>query len=141
MLAFSFSDHDTARWNLSPAEVQKRRALFWELFITDCWQVHRLQSIFDPPLTWHSHRVSQPADSPCSPCPSWTANYQATRIRPFQMTGHPFLAVRFHFSANSLMPTSISSSPCLEGSFWLRMRLSGSARGSYIPRSEVLCDS
>jgi hypothetical protein len=25
----------------TPAKVQKRRALFWELFITDCWQVHR----------------------------------------------------------------------------------------------------
>ncbi|THH32859.1 hypothetical protein EUX98_g1327 [Antrodiella citrinella] len=29
---------DCARWKLSPQEVQKRRALFWELFITDCWQ-------------------------------------------------------------------------------------------------------
>ncbi|KAI0032055.1 fungal-specific transcription factor domain-containing protein, partial [Vararia minispora EC-137] len=29
---------DCARWKLSPAEVQKRRSLFWELFITDCWQ-------------------------------------------------------------------------------------------------------
>ncbi|KDR77286.1 hypothetical protein GALMADRAFT_96046 [Galerina marginata CBS 339.88] len=29
---------DCARWKLTPAEVQKRRALFWELFITDCWQ-------------------------------------------------------------------------------------------------------
>ncbi|TFK67651.1 hypothetical protein BDN72DRAFT_90025 [Pluteus cervinus] len=29
---------DCARWGLPPAEVQKRRALFWELFITDCWQ-------------------------------------------------------------------------------------------------------
>jgi len=33
-------DRDCARWNLTPAEVQKRRALFWELFITDGWQVH-----------------------------------------------------------------------------------------------------
>ena len=32
-------DRDCARWNLSPSETQKRRALFWELFITDCWQV------------------------------------------------------------------------------------------------------
>ncbi|TFY73407.1 hypothetical protein EWM64_g10605, partial [Hericium alpestre] len=31
-------DRDCARWKLPPAEVQKRRALFWELFITDCWQ-------------------------------------------------------------------------------------------------------
>ncbi len=32
-------DRDCARWKLPPGEVQKRRALFWELFITDCWQV------------------------------------------------------------------------------------------------------
>ncbi|KAH9944904.1 fungal-specific transcription factor domain-containing protein [Amylocystis lapponica] len=38
-LAQSIGLHrDCARWKLSPAEVQKRRALFWELFITDCWQ-------------------------------------------------------------------------------------------------------
>ncbi|KAI6096181.1 fungal-specific transcription factor domain-containing protein [Pisolithus croceorrhizus] len=29
---------DCARWRLPPSEVQKRRALFWELYITDCWQ-------------------------------------------------------------------------------------------------------
>ncbi|KAG9313765.1 hypothetical protein JVU11DRAFT_6124 [Chiua virens] len=32
------ADRDCARWQLSPSEVQKRRALFWELFITDGWQ-------------------------------------------------------------------------------------------------------
>ncbi|KAJ2915729.1 hypothetical protein MD484_g4662, partial [Candolleomyces efflorescens] len=38
-LAQSIGLHrDCARWKLSPGEVQKRRALFWELFITDCWQ-------------------------------------------------------------------------------------------------------
>ncbi|EKM78436.1 hypothetical protein AGABI1DRAFT_121521 [Agaricus bisporus var. burnettii JB137-S8] len=38
-LAQSIGLHrDCARWKLSPAEVQKRRALFWELFITDGWQ-------------------------------------------------------------------------------------------------------
>ncbi|KIJ16385.1 hypothetical protein PAXINDRAFT_75585 [Paxillus involutus ATCC 200175] len=31
-------DRDCARWQLSSSEVQKRRALFWELFITDGWQ-------------------------------------------------------------------------------------------------------
>ncbi|KAJ3761423.1 hypothetical protein EV360DRAFT_37822, partial [Lentinula raphanica] len=31
-------NRDCARWKLPPSEVQKRRALFWELFITDCWQ-------------------------------------------------------------------------------------------------------
>ncbi|TDL27742.1 hypothetical protein BD410DRAFT_327726 [Rickenella mellea] len=29
---------DSARWKLEPKEVQKRRSLFWELFITDSWQ-------------------------------------------------------------------------------------------------------
>ncbi|KZV64982.1 hypothetical protein PENSPDRAFT_656130, partial [Peniophora sp. CONT] len=29
---------DSARWKLAPHEVQKRRSLFWEIFITDCWQ-------------------------------------------------------------------------------------------------------
>jgi len=37
-------DRDCARWKLPPAEVQKRRALFWELFITDCWQVSSTSS-------------------------------------------------------------------------------------------------
>ncbi|KAI0658141.1 fungal-specific transcription factor domain-containing protein [Cubamyces menziesii] len=38
-LAQSIGLHrDSARWKLSASEVQKRRALFWELFITDCWQ-------------------------------------------------------------------------------------------------------
>ncbi|KAG1721461.1 hypothetical protein EDB19DRAFT_1898323 [Suillus lakei] len=31
-------NRDCARWQLPPQEVQKRRALFWELFITDGWQ-------------------------------------------------------------------------------------------------------
>ncbi|OBZ76843.1 putative transcriptional regulatory protein C1F7.11c [Grifola frondosa] len=38
-LAQSIGLHrDCARFQLSTAEVQKRRGLFWELFITDCWQ-------------------------------------------------------------------------------------------------------
>ncbi|KAI0783269.1 fungal-specific transcription factor domain-containing protein [Abortiporus biennis] len=38
-LAQSIGLHrDCSRWKLSPYEVQKRRALFWEIFITDCWQ-------------------------------------------------------------------------------------------------------
>ncbi|KAK7042315.1 fungal-trans domain-containing protein [Favolaschia claudopus] len=38
-LAQSIGLHrDCARWGLKAPEVQKRRALFWELFITDCWQ-------------------------------------------------------------------------------------------------------
>ena len=37
-------DRDSSRWRLEPREVQKRRALFWELFITDSWQVCTLLS-------------------------------------------------------------------------------------------------
>ncbi len=38
------SDRDCSRFKLSTAETQKRRALFWELFITDCWQVRQAQA-------------------------------------------------------------------------------------------------
>ncbi|KIJ63588.1 hypothetical protein HYDPIDRAFT_175933 [Hydnomerulius pinastri MD-312] len=31
-------NRDCARWQLPSSEIQKRRALFWELFITDGWQ-------------------------------------------------------------------------------------------------------
>lgn len=41
-MLYYFVDRDCARWKLPPAEVQKRRALFWELFITDCWQVRHV---------------------------------------------------------------------------------------------------
>jgi len=36
----SLLDRDCARWQLPTQEVQKRRVLFWELFITDGWQVN-----------------------------------------------------------------------------------------------------
>ncbi|KLO11085.1 hypothetical protein SCHPADRAFT_921876 [Schizopora paradoxa] len=31
-------DRDSARWGLIPREVQRRRALFWDLFLADSWQ-------------------------------------------------------------------------------------------------------
>ncbi|KAL4076862.1 fungal-specific transcription factor domain-containing protein [Scleroderma yunnanense] len=37
-LAQSIVDRDCARWHLPSFEVQKRRALFWELFMLDCLQ-------------------------------------------------------------------------------------------------------
>ncbi|KAF8638366.1 hypothetical protein AX16_010513 [Volvariella volvacea WC 439] len=38
-LAQSLGLHrDSARWKLPPAEVQKRRSLFWELYVMDGWQ-------------------------------------------------------------------------------------------------------
>jgi len=32
-------DRDSAHWGLSPKMTQRRRILFWELFISDVWQV------------------------------------------------------------------------------------------------------
>ncbi|KAI5123792.1 hypothetical protein M0805_009087 [Coniferiporia weirii] len=31
-------DRDSARWGLNPMEVQRRRAVFWDLYVADCWQ-------------------------------------------------------------------------------------------------------
>jgi len=51
------ADRDSARWKLSNVEVQKRRAFFWELFITDCWMVRcfgcpvESSLIISPPLS------------------------------------------------------------------------------------------
>ena len=45
------TDRDCARFKLSTAETQKRRALFWELFITDCWQVSLTSSILHRVIT------------------------------------------------------------------------------------------
>ncbi|KAF9463262.1 fungal-specific transcription factor domain-containing protein [Collybia nuda] len=75
---------DCARWNLTPAEVQKRRALFWELFITDCWQslaTGRLATFslpfvdcelpFDPDQTMTDDGTVQPS------FPYWKARFGA----------------------------------------------------------------
>ncbi|KAI0761390.1 fungal-specific transcription factor domain-containing protein [Trametes elegans] len=73
---------DSARWKLSSAEVQKRRALFWELFITDCWQAlatgrlptFALQFVdaelpADPDETLSDDGIPQPS------FPSWKARW------------------------------------------------------------------
>ncbi|RDB28185.1 putative transcriptional regulatory protein C1F7.11c [Hypsizygus marmoreus] len=75
---------DCARWKLTPAEVQKRRALFWELFITDCWQslaTGRLATFslpfvdcelpFDPDQTMSDDGTIQPS------FPFWKARFGA----------------------------------------------------------------
>ncbi|OCH83843.1 hypothetical protein OBBRIDRAFT_892109 [Obba rivulosa] len=51
---------DPARFNLQPAEVQKRRALFWEIFITDCWQALATGRI--PSFALHFVDAEYPAD-------------------------------------------------------------------------------
>ncbi|KAJ2927653.1 hypothetical protein H1R20_g9438, partial [Candolleomyces eurysporus] len=84
-LAQSIGLHrDCARWKLSPGEVQKRRALFWELFITDCWQslaTGRLATFslpfvdcelpFDPDQTISNDGTTQPS------FPYWKARFGA----------------------------------------------------------------
>jgi hypothetical protein len=46
------SDRDSARWGLSPKMVQRRRILFWDLFVADVWQVRILvcQKLISHPL-------------------------------------------------------------------------------------------
>ncbi|RXW22701.1 hypothetical protein EST38_g3131 [Candolleomyces aberdarensis] len=75
---------DCARWKLSPGEVQKRRALFWELFVTDCWQslatgheaTFSLPFVdcelpFDPDQTTSNDGTTQPS------FPYWKARFGA----------------------------------------------------------------
>lgn len=34
-------DRDTGRWKLDPSETQRRREVFWELYVQDSWQVSK----------------------------------------------------------------------------------------------------
>ena len=58
---FFFGRRGCTSWKSTPAEVQRRRALFWELSVTDCWQVcyslHRFSNL---------HGGSNPIFSPHS---------------------------------------------------------------------------
>jgi len=38
-------DRDTGRWKLDPSETQRRREVFWELYVQDSWQVSKLLSV------------------------------------------------------------------------------------------------
>jgi hypothetical protein len=88
----SHSDRDCARWKLTPAEVQKRRALFWELFITDCWQVGLLLS-FSLNVIERISRASQLVDSQPFHCLSSTANCPPILTIPSQKMVLSSLAV------------------------------------------------
>jgi hypothetical protein len=39
MYPFLSADRDTGRWKLDPSETQRRREIFWELYVYDSWQV------------------------------------------------------------------------------------------------------
>lgn len=41
----SLSERDSAGWNLSPDEVQRRRVIFWELFVHDAWSASRTNTV------------------------------------------------------------------------------------------------
>ncbi|KAA1472018.1 hypothetical protein DENSPDRAFT_777696, partial [Dentipellis sp. KUC8613] len=73
---------DCARWKLTPSEVEKRRALFWELFITDCWQslaTGRLATFSLPFVDCELPQDTEPtmaADgTPQSSFPHWKARF------------------------------------------------------------------
>ncbi|KAJ7481737.1 hypothetical protein FB451DRAFT_1030751, partial [Mycena latifolia] len=75
---------DCARWGLKPAEVQKRRALFWELFITDCWQALATGRLPTFSLPFVDCELPQDVDqtmaedgTPQSSFPYWKARFGA----------------------------------------------------------------
>jgi hypothetical protein len=47
-------DRDSARWGLSETMVQRRRILFWDLFVADVWQVCTFASLSSRRNTDHS---------------------------------------------------------------------------------------
>lgn len=93
------ADRDCARWKLTTAEVQKRRALFWELFITDCWQVKFSIFISQLQLLSLFFRALQLVDSPHFRFPSSTANYLQILTRRSQKMVLFSLAVSTHAPA------------------------------------------
>lgn len=82
-LAQSIGLHkDSARWKLPPHEVQKRRALFWELFITDGWQslsTGRLATFslpfVDCELPQDKHQTFDAEGKPQPSFPYWKARF------------------------------------------------------------------
>jgi hypothetical protein len=79
------ADRDCARWNLAPSETQKRRALFWELLITDCWQVGGfLVKDFFEVIFLPRSRVLQQAGYPPFRSPLSTVNFRKTSNKPWQ---------------------------------------------------------
>lgn len=47
----SFSERDSANWNLSSDEVQRRRVIFWEMFTHDAWSVSQRHTLYLSKLT------------------------------------------------------------------------------------------
>ncbi|KAJ7242063.1 hypothetical protein C8J57DRAFT_981855, partial [Mycena rebaudengoi] len=77
-------NRDCARWGLKPGEVQKRRALFWELFITDCWQALATGRLPTFSLPFVDCELPQDVDqtfaedgAPQSSFPYWKARFGA----------------------------------------------------------------
>lgn len=103
------ADRDCARWKLTPAEVQKRRALFWELFITDCWQVNPLylSSNCDADVDC-IFRASQLVDSLHFHFPSSTASYLQILTKQSQKMVRSSLAVSYFTTCPSVSLTFVN---------------------------------
>jgi hypothetical protein len=56
------TDRDSARWGLSSKMVQRRRLIFWDLFVADAWQVGFIppQPQYTSCLSPNFHRASTP---------------------------------------------------------------------------------
>jgi hypothetical protein len=58
MYYFKFADRDTGRWKLDPSETQRRREIFWEIYVYDSWQAGRFSRtliLFDDESQLVSH--------------------------------------------------------------------------------------
>ncbi|RPD60567.1 hypothetical protein L226DRAFT_612121 [Lentinus tigrinus ALCF2SS1-7] len=83
---------DASRFKLSTAETQKRRALFWELFITDCWQAlatgrlptFELQYV-DTELPADPDETLSDDGTPMPSFPAWKARWGKECISPVVM--------------------------------------------------------
>lgn len=79
----SLLDRDSARWGLPPIMVDRRRLLFWNLFVADSWTVRAQRNESFPSILMHIDRLCLPADLPRSHVIISTASSrQRTTIQP-----------------------------------------------------------
>lgn len=128
--------------------MQKRRALFWELFITDCWQVSNLTASdrwfrdINVPYSTFLCRLSQRVDCPHSRSRSSTASSRRMWTRRWRRMGRPSRLV----SGSSSVPSSGSAlhflpgagSPVLESPIRGRVCLRGRTGHLDVAGSKVL---
>ncbi|KAG6812396.1 hypothetical protein H0H92_003077 [Tricholoma furcatifolium] len=98
---------DSAAWNLSPEEVQRRRRLFWELFVWENWSslVHgRPGSLWiqhaDCKYPDDLHRIGDGDDDDSMGFHAWKFRYSA---RCMSMTVEHVFNTRYHTTYQSLL--------------------------------------